>query len=86
MAMHPQVLGLTLDPKLTYITHIHISIQAHQPLQLIEDQQLPLVQCPKILGAHLDTSLSFNKHGNHVAERVSGRNNILKALTGTSWE
>ena len=34
MATHPKVLGLTLDPKLTYNTHIHnISVQAHKPLQ-----------------------------------------------------
>ena len=33
----------------------------------------------------MDTSLSFNKHSSHVAERVSARNNILKALAGTSW-
>ena len=33
----------------------------------------------------MDTSLSFNKHSSHVAERVSGRNNILNALAGTSW-
>ena len=33
MAMHPEVLGLTLDPKLTYSTHIHnMSVQAHKPL------------------------------------------------------
>ena len=32
------------------------------PIILIEDSQLPLVQCPKILGVYLDTSLSFNKH------------------------
>ena len=33
MAMHPKVLGLTLDSKLTYSTHIHnISVQAHNPL------------------------------------------------------
>ena len=37
MATHPKVLGLALDPKLTYITHIHtISVQAHKPLQMIE--------------------------------------------------
>ena len=37
MAMHPKVLGLTLDPKLTYTTHIHnISVQAHKPLQIIK--------------------------------------------------
>ena len=36
MATYPKVLGLTLDPKLTYSTHIHnISVQAHQPLQMI---------------------------------------------------
>ena len=50
------------------------------PRILIEDSQLPLVQCPKTLGVYLDTSLSFNKHIGHVAERVSSRNNILKAL------
>ena len=27
----------------------------------------------------------YNKHSSHVAGRISGRNNILKALTGTSW-
>ena len=55
------------------------------PRILIEDSQLPLAQCPKILGVYLDTSLSFNKHSGYVAERVSSRNNILKALAGTSW-
>ena len=55
------------------------------PRILIEDSQLPLAQCPKILGVYLDTSLSFNKHSGNVAERVSSRNNILKALAGTSW-
>ena len=37
------------------------------PRILIEDSQLPLVQCPKILGVYLDTSLSFNKHSGYVA-------------------
>ena len=55
------------------------------PIILIEDSKLPLVQCPKILGVYLDTSLSFNKHSDYVAERVSRINNILKALVGTSW-
>ena len=37
MATHPKVLGLTLDPKLTYSTHIHnISVQAHTPLQMMK--------------------------------------------------
>ena len=38
------------------------------PRIIIEDSQLSLFQCPKILGVHLDSSLSFNKHGHHVEE------------------
>ena len=37
MATHPKVMGHTLDPKLTYNTHIHnISVHAHKPLQIIK--------------------------------------------------
>ena len=37
MVTHPQVLGLTLDPELTYSTHIHnILVDAHKPLQIIK--------------------------------------------------
>ena len=37
MTTHPKVLGLNLDPKLTYSTHIHnISVQTHKPLQMIK--------------------------------------------------
>ena len=37
MATHPKVLGLTLDQKLTYNTHIdNISVHAHKPLQIIK--------------------------------------------------
>ena len=55
------------------------------PKILFEDSQLPLAQCPNILGLYLDISLSFDKHSGYVAERVTSRNNILKALAGTSW-
>ena len=37
MAMHPKVVGLILDPKITYNTHIHnTTLQAHKPLQMIK--------------------------------------------------
>ena len=36
METHPKVLGPTLDPKFTYSTDIHISTQAHTPLQMIK--------------------------------------------------
>ena len=52
--------------------------------RILENSHLPLVKFPRILG-YLDPTLSFNKHSQYVAERVSGRNNILKALAGTSW-
>ena len=55
------------------------------PRILIEDSQLPRVQCQNILGLYIKTSLSFNKHSGYVAERLSRRNNILKALAGTFW-
>ena len=36
MALHPKVLGLTLDPKLTYNAHIqNIATHAQKPLQVI---------------------------------------------------
>ena len=34
---------------------------------------------------YLDTFFSFNKHCVQVANRVSKRNNVLKALAGTNW-
>ena len=64
---------------------MHNSSNHIHPRIFIENSHLPLVNCPRILGVYLDPSLSFNKHNQYVAERVSGRNNILKALAGTSW-
>ena len=33
----------------------------------------------------MDPSLSFHKHCNYVSDRIDKRNNILKALAGSSW-
>ena len=55
------------------------------PCILIEDSRLPLIKCPRILGVYIDPSLSFKKYIHYVTERVSSRNNIIKALAGTSW-
>ena len=51
----------------------------------IAGSQLPLNRSPKILGVHLDTSLTFKVHCTQAATRVSNRNNVLKALAGTTW-
>ena len=42
-------------------------------------------QFVKLLGVYLDTFFSFNTHCVQVANRVSKRNNVLKALAGTNW-
>ena len=33
----------------------------------------------------MDPSLSFHKHFNYVSDRIDKRNNMLKALAGSSW-
>ena len=55
------------------------------PKIAIADAILPQERTPKILGVLLDTSFAFHHHCEYVANRVSKRNNILKALAGTSW-
>ena len=55
------------------------------PKIALADAILPLERTPKILGVLLDTSFAFHHHFEYVANRVSKRNNILKALAGTSW-
>ena len=56
-----------------------------RPKIKIADSELPLVRSPQLLGVYLHTFLSFNKHCIQVANRVSKRNNVLKALAGTNW-
>ena len=51
----------------------------------LEDTQLPLEHTPKILGVIMDPSLSFHKHCNYVSDRIDKRNNMQKALAGSSW-
>ena len=58
--------------------------QTHPDITL-EDTQLPLERSPKILGVILDPSLSFHKHYTDVSDRIHKRNNLLKALAGSSW-
>ena len=58
--------------------------QTHTKVK-IGDSELPLVRSPELLGVYLDTIFSFNTHCVQVANRVSKRNNVLKALAGTNW-
>ena len=58
--------------------HIHPQVK-------IADQVLPLEKKPKVLGVTLDTHLIFTQHCNNIAVKVQQRNNVLKALAGTTW-
>ena len=68
----------------TFFTPDKHQFQTH-PNITHEDTQLPLGRSPKILAVIMDPSLSFYKHCNYVLDRIDKRNNMLKALAGSSW-
>ena len=51
----------------------------------IDGKAVPRVQNPCILGVTFDPLFNFGTHVKHLKEKVNNRNNILKALAGTSW-
>ena len=55
------------------------------PYITLEDTQLPLERSSKIQGVILDPSISFHKHCNYVSDRIDKRNNMLRAVAGSSW-
>ena len=72
-------------PKLTVTLFTPDTKQAKYHTDIkIAGSQLPLNRSPKILGVHLDTSLTSNVQCTQAATRVSNRNNVLKALA--SWQ
>ena len=78
---------LTSAPKstVTLLTPDKHQFQMHPDITL-KDTQLPLEHSPKILGVILHPSISFHKHCNYVSDGIDKRNNMLKALVGSSWE
>ena len=68
----------------TLFTQDNHQFQMHLVITL-KDTQLPLERSPKILGVIMDPSLSFHRHCNYVSDRIDKRNNMLKALAGSSW-
>ena len=68
----------------TLFTPDKYQFQMHPDITL-EDTQLPLEHSPKILGVILDPSISFHKHCKYVFDKIDKRNNMLKALAGSSW-
>ena len=67
----------------TFFTPDKHQFQMHPDITL-EDTQLPLERSPKLLGVIMDPSLSFHRHCSYVSDRIDKRNNVLKALAGSS--
>ena len=73
-------------PKLTVTLFTSDAIQANtNPKIKISGRRASLVRNPKLLTVYLDTLFSFNDHCVQVANRVSKRNNVLRALASTNW-
>ena len=62
-------------------THEH---HIHPQVKLV-DQVLQLKKKRKVLGVTLDTHLTFTLHCNNITAKVQQRNNVLKALAGSTW-
>ena len=76
---------LILAPKSSVTLFTLDPVQANtRPKNNIADSELPLVHRPKIIGVYLDTIFSFKNHCVQVGNRISKRNNILKALACTN--
>ncbi len=51
----------------------------------INGEQVPTESKPKFLGVTFDSLLSFKHHADNLKTKVQTKNNVLKALSGTSW-
>lgn len=51
----------------------------------MNNKSLPYQSHPKYLGVTLDRTLSFKKHLEITAQKISTRNNIIQRLCSTSW-
>ena len=69
---------VTLFTPDTHEHHLHPQVN-------LADLVLPLKKKPNVLGVMLDTSLTFTQHCNNIGVKVQQRNNVLKALAGSTW-
>ena len=69
---------VTLFTPDTHEHHLHPQVK-------LADKVLPRKKKPKVLGATLDTQLTFTQHCNNIAVKVQQCNNVLKALAGSTW-
>ena len=51
----------------------------------IKDTIVPTVKQPKFLGVTYDNLFKFGYHAKEVKKKLTSKNNVLKALAGTTW-
>ena len=73
----------TSKPSVTHFTPETHEHHLHPQVKLA-DQVLPLEKKLIVLEVTLDTHLTFTQHCSNVAVKVQQRNNVLKALTGST--
>jgi hypothetical protein len=84
---HLASLSLAISPaksSVTLLTPHNAELNVH-PQVFVQNQLVPLVTKPKILGVTFNPTFTFAEHCTVAAQKVHKRNNILKALTTTSW-
>ena len=76
---------LTVSTAKSTVTFFTLENHEHHlhPLVKPADKVLPLKNKPKVEGVTLDTQ--FAQHCNNIAVKVQQRNNVLKALAGSTW-
>ena len=58
----------------------------NQTKVIIENNPLPTIQKPRILGVTFDIFFIFTEHIATVINKIQTRKNLLKKLSGTSWD
>ena len=51
----------------------------------IKETTVPTVKQPKFLGVTYDNLFTFRHHAKEVKKKLTSKNNVLKALAGTTW-
>ena len=68
---------VTLSAPDTHQHHLHPQVK-------LADQVLPPEKKPKVLRVPLDTHLTITQHCNNIAVKEQQRNNVLRALAGST--
>lgn len=73
-------------PKSTTTLFTPWTRQVNQQLSVkVDDDDVPTVKNPRLLGVQLDPLLTFSVHASTIAKKASSRLNIMRALSDTSF-